>query len=358
MSLGVVAIVGVTGAVGREALKILESRGHPASRIVALASARSAGTTVPYAGGSLAVREISAEAFAGVSAAIFCADADTARKWTPVAVEAGSLVVDNSSAFRMSPDVPLVIPEVNGELVRGVPSAGVSAKTANGSARRAKVIANPNCTTIILLTALNPLRRSFGVERIVVSTYQAVSGAGAAAIDELNEQARAVLAGGEARPSVFKEPCAFNVFSHDSAMDAESGLNGEELKVIAETRKIWGDESVAVSPTCVRVPVVRAHTESITVTFSRPASETEVRAALESGAGLRIIDDRSANSFPTPLKASGGDDILVGRIRRDPSVPADADGRSRGWCLLVSGDQLRKGAALNAVQIAELAAAG
>ncbi|MCC6676109.1 MAG: aspartate-semialdehyde dehydrogenase [Phycisphaerales bacterium] len=341
MSLGRLVIVGATGAVGREALGILEARGHPAAGIAAVASARSSGAKLGYAGGEIEVAALSERAFEGADVALFCADAETARRWAPVAVRAGAVVVDNSSAFRMDPDVPLVIPEVNGGLV--------------AEAAGPRIIANPNCSTIILLAALNPLRAVFGVERIVVATYQAVSGAGAAAIDELHGQARAVLGGGEARPEVFREPCAFNVFSHDSAVDEETGLNVEEQKLIAETRKIWGDEQVEVTPTCVRVPVVRAHTEAITVTLARSATEEEVRRAIGGGAGLAVIDDRPGNRFPTPLKAAGGDEVLVGRIRRDPGRAAGPAGASRGWCLLVCGDQLRKGAALNAVQIADLA---
>lgn len=341
MSLGRVVVVGATGAVGREAIAILESRGHPAGELRLVASARSAGQRVAYAGTELEVEAIGPGVFEGARAALFCADAETARRWAPEAVRAGAVVVDNSSAFRLEPGVPLVIPEVNGELVRGRPGA--------------RLIANPNCSTIILLTALNPLREAFGVEGVVVSTYQAVSGAGAAAIDELHGQARAVLGGGEARPGVFREPCAFNVFSHDSAVDTASGLNVEEQKLIAETRKIWGDESVAISPTCIRVPVVRAHTEAITVRLGRAATEREVRAVIGRAAGLRVIDDRAGNVFPTPLKASGGDEVLVGRIRPDPGERPGAGGATRGWCLLVCGDQLRKGAALNAVDIAGLA---
>lgn len=338
--LGRVAVVGATGAVGREALRILEARGHPASALVAVASARSAGAGLSYAGAEIEVEELGPGALEGVDVALFCADAATARRHAPDAARAGAMVVDNSSAFRMEPGVPLVIPEVNGELVRGP-----------------GLYANPNCSTIILLTALHPLRRRFGVERISVCTYQAVSGAGAAAIDELCGQARDVLEGREARPAVFHEPCAFNVFSHDSDVDAAAGLNLEEQKLVAETRKIWGDDCVAVTPTCVRVPVVRAHTEAVTVVLSRAATEAEVREAIEAGPGLRLIDDRARNRFPTPLKAAGGDDVLVGRIRPDPAEAPGPGGRRRGWCLLLCGDQLRKGAALNAVQIAELAVA-
>lgn len=336
-----VAVVGATGAVGREVLSIIHARGVPVENVIALASARSAGVKVAYGSGAIEVRgldERAAElAFQRSDVAIFAADADTARKYVPIAVERGALVVDNSSAFRMDDNVPLVIPEVNGDLL----------------ARGAEVVANPNCSTILLLVALEPLRRRFGVRSIVVSTYQAVSGAGLAAIEELRTQAGDTLAGRATAPSVFKEPCAFNVFSHDSAVDPATGLNLEERKLIEETRKIWGDQRVAITPTCVRVPVERAHSESVVVELCEPVREDEVRLALSAARGVRIIDDRNENSFPTPLKASGIDDVLVGRIRPDPGAGFDGRGRCRRWCLWLSGDQIRKGAALNAVQIAE-----
>ncbi|HZW09448.1 MAG TPA: Asd/ArgC dimerization domain-containing protein, partial [Phycisphaerales bacterium] len=311
----------------------------------------------------------------GCSLAIFAADAATAREFCPLAVRAGAFVVDNSSAFRMDPDVPLIVPEVNGAAWRrggpgrapsepGRPAANSRAHGSGDAMARpgapGRLVANPNCTTIILLVAIEPLRRAFGIEAIDVATYQAVSGAGLAGMEELLEQTRSCLTphgapGGG--PRVFAEPCAFNVFSHDSAVDPASGVNGEERKVIDETRKIWADPAVRVTPTCVRVPVLRAHTEAITVTLRRPASEAEVREALSSGQGLEIIDDRAANRFPTPRKAGERDPVLVGRIRPDPGEPPEAGGRSRRWCLLACADQLRKGAALNAVQIAEFAGA-
>ncbi|MFO0860503.1 MAG: aspartate-semialdehyde dehydrogenase [Phycisphaerales bacterium] len=333
----VVVVVGATGAVGREALAILESRGHPKENVRAVASARSAGTTIPYAGSQLVVGEAGAAAFAGARVALFCATSDVARSLAPVAGQVGCRVVDNSSAFRADPNVPLVVPEVNGEELAGRPF----------------IVANPNCSTILLLVALEPLRRQFGISRVVVSTYQAVSGAGAAAITELNRLAGDMLAGRAPEPRVFAEPCAFNVFSHNSAMDEATGLNGEEKKMISETRRIWKDPNVEISPTCVRVPVVRAHSESVTFTLNKPASEAEVREAFRGARGIRVLDDRRANRFPTPLQASGGDDVLVGRLRADPGSVRDASGRTRNHCLFLSGDQLRKGAALNAVQIAD-----
>ncbi len=335
------AVVGATGAVGRETLSIIHARGVPAENVIALASARSEGATLAYGSGAIHVRgldERAAElAFHRADVAIFAADADTARTYVPIAVERGALVVDNSSAFRMDDAVPLVIPEVNGELL----------------SRGAEVVANPNCSTILLLVALEPLRRRFGVRSIVVSTYQAVSGAGLAAIEELRIQTGQILAGRAASATVFKEPCAFNVFSHDSAVDPATGLNVEERKLIEETRKIWGDPRVAITPTCVRVPVERAHSESVLVELGEPVREDEVRLALAGAPGVRILDDRATNAFPTPLKASGVDDVLVGRIRPDPGAGFDGRGRCRRWCFWLSGDQIRKGAALNAVQIAE-----
>jgi aspartate-semialdehyde dehydrogenase len=308
---------------------------------------------LPYGGGVLRVAALTPGSFAGCTAAIFAADAQTAREFAPSAMGAGALVVDNSSAFRMDPGVALVVPEVNGELIGWQGTRGTG-----------RLIANPNCTTIILLTALEPLRRAFGVTAIDVATYQAVSGAGLAAIDELRELTRQALHpdGGwlgfphrQRAPRVFVEPCAFNVFSHDSAVDPDTGVNGEERKVIDEARKIWNQPGLRVTPTCVRVPVVRAHTEAITVTLETAATEREVRDALLRGEGIVLLDDRAANSFPTPRKATERDPVLVGRVRPDPGEGFDARGRSRRWCLLACGDQLRKGAALTAIQIAERA---
>lgn len=333
-----IAVVGATGAVGLEVLSILAARGVAATQVIALASERSVGTKLAYGGEEVVVRAVSAEAFDGVDYAIFAADGATSTQWAQVAVQQGATVIDNSSAFRMAEGVPLVVPEINGAVLDAEPG-------------KPRIIANPNCSTILLLLALEPLREAFGVREIVVSTYQAVSGAGIAAMDELREQTRDVLAGKAAVPRVFAEPCAFNLFSHDSAVDVETGQNGEEAKIIAETRKIWHASQVRVIPTCVRVPVLRAHTQAVTVTMRRAATEQQVRDAITGGAGLRVIDDRAGNKFPTPAKASGGDEVLVGRIRAAEPLPSgNATDR---FCLLLSGDQLRKGAALNAVQIAE-----
>ena len=346
MSGPVVAVAGATGAVGEEFFALFEQRGFPIGGLRLLASARSAGSTLQVLGAEHTVEELREDSFAGVDIALFSAGGARSRQFAQHAVDAGALVIDNSSAFRMDADVPLVIPEINGHLVDDFRAGEM--KVCEG------IIANPNCSTIIMLVPLEPLRRRFGVERIVVSTYQAASGAGAAAMRELESQSRAFLDGEEITPEVFAEPCAFNVFSHDSAMDTTTGRNQEEQKMIDETRKIWEDPDVGVAPTCVRVGVLRAHTESINVTLSSPASEEEVREALDDAEGIEVLDDRENNVFPTPLKASGMDDILVGRIRPDESQP-NADGKYTGWELFVSGDQLRKGAALNALQIAERA---
>jgi aspartate-semialdehyde dehydrogenase len=343
-SFNLIAVAGATGAVGREILAILESRGVEASRIRALASSRSAGTFLPYAGSRLEVRSLGPHSFDGCGLALFATPSSISRCFAPEALAAGAAVVDNSSAFRHEAGVPLVIPEVNAsELLTLDPER--------------RLVANPNCSTILLLVALEPLRRTFGVRRIDVTTYQAVSGAGAAGIDELLAQTREHLAGGDLAPKVFHEPCAFNVFSHNSGVDLSSGLNGEETKIIRETRRIWNDEQVEICPTCVRVPAVRAHAEAVTVTLKTPATEAQVRAAFDGAAGVRIIDDRASNSFPTSHKATGLDDVLVGRLRRDPSQSGSSTLGTR-FCLFLSGDQIRKGAALNAIQIADLLEAG
>ena len=261
-----------------------------------------------------------------------------ARKLIPQAVLAGAIVIDNSSAFRMAPDIPLVIPEVNPETI---PRQGI--------------IANPNCSTIIMLMAVTPIRRLFGVKRIAVSTYQAASGAGVAAMCELRDQTRAILNEKEPVCRVFNEVCAFNIFSHNSSI-GEDGYNIEEQKMIEETRKIWNDHSINITATCIRVPVFRAHGETINLTLNNPITEddlTTVKDALQASPGLRVIDDKKNNKFPTAKSASGQNDILIGRIRLDRSQMLPDGKSSQGLEMFVVGDQIRKGAALNAVQIAE-----
>lgn len=341
-----IAVVGATGAVGREFLAVLEQRRFPHGRISLLASARSAGTHLAYRGERLEVEELTERSFEGIKLALFSAGGSISKQFGPAAVQSGSVVVDNSSAFRMDPAVPLVVPEVNpGDVasLKGYAKGGI--------------IANPNCSTIIMLVAVNPIRAAFGVERIVVSTYQAASGAGAAAMDELRTQTADVLAGLSPRPKIFKEPYAFNLFSHNSSLDPATGRNQEEQKMIDEPRKIWRDPSAKITATCIRVPVLRAHAESINLTLRDSATEAEVRAVLARAPGIELLDDRAENSFPTPLKASGRDNVLVGRVRGDESQESTGSGpntKFTGFNLFVCGDQLRKGAALNAVQIAEL----
>ncbi len=327
-----VAIVGATGVVGREALKILEDRGHPIHQIVAMGSDRSSGTRLPYADGEIPITRAVPDAFEDVDIALFCADSTTARELAPAAAARGVTVIDNSSAFRMDGGVPLVIPEVNGSHIEFV--------------RSGQIIANPNCSTIIMLVALGPIHRAFGLEQIIVSTYQAVSGAGRSGIDALRCETASVAGGLSPAPSYFPEPCAMNVFTHESDLDPHSGLNGEELKMIHESRKILGDAHLRVVPTCVRVPVERVHSQSITARLQRHAS----REAIESVLGDSLAIDlwpRNGPRHPTPLAAAGTDRVSVGRVR----VESAAEGCDVS--LWVCGDQLRKGAALNAIQIAD-----
>ncbi len=331
-----IAVVGATGAVGREALRVLETRDIGQADLVLLASPQSAGTSLPYRGREIEVRALTRGSFDGVDLALFCAGASVSREFAALAVRAGALVVDNSSAFRMDTDVPLVVPEINP--LRARPARGI--------------IANPNCSTIILLMPLWPLHRAARARRVIVSTYQAVSGAGARALRELEEQSRDVLSGRAVRPEAFPVPCAFNVFSHNTPV-GDDGINVEERKMMAETRKIFGDDGIGVAATCMRVPVMRAHTESVWVEFDRPLSAAAAREILSASPGVRVVDDRQSGRFPTPLEASGGDDVLVGRIRN-----GSGEAGERVLQFICSGDQLRKGAALNAVQIAEQVGGG
>ena len=342
-----IAIVGVTGAVGREMIDCLTSRGFRFGAIKALASARSAGTTIQTSAGPLIVEALTERSFNDVDIALFSAGSGVSKQFGPIASKAGACVIDNSSAFRMDAHVPLIVPEVNASEL----------PTRQPGQRFGCIIANPNCSAIIMVVALTPLHREFGIERIVVSTYQAASGAGAAAMQDLRDQTANVLAGKPADPRVFHEPYAFNLFSHNASIETDTGLNGEEAKMIAETRKIWRDDSVRISPTCVRVPVLRAHAEAINVTLATPATLEHVRQVLSAAPGVMLVDDRENNRFPTPQKASGQGHVLVGRLREDPSqTPArfTHGAPTIGFDLFVAGDQLLKGAALNAVQIAEL----
>ncbi len=326
------AVVGATGAVGREVCTLLTQRGVGAERISLLASKRSAGAKIAVCGQEITVRELTDRSFDGVNFAIFSAGGERSRRFAPSASGAGAVVIDNSSAFRMDDRVPLVIPEINPQ----------------DAASHEGIIANPNCSTIIMNMAVWPLHRVNPVRRIVVSTYQAASGAGAAAMDELRTQSADFLAGRQVNPRVFPHPIAFNLFSHDTPI-GPNGYNAEEQKMIDETRKIFHAPTLAIAATCVRVPVLRAHSESINLTFERPITPDEVRDLLSEAPGVQVVDEVDAGRFPMPLDASGRDACLVGRIRQDASQP---DGR--GIELFVCGDQLRKGAALNAIQILQL----
>jgi aspartate-semialdehyde dehydrogenase len=348
-----VAVVGATGAVGEEFLRVLEQRDFPMSSLKLLASRRSAGKTLRFKGDDHPVEELTAESFGGIDIALFSAGGSISRQFAQHAVDAGAVVVDNSSAFRLAEGIPLIVPEINRI---AIPKAGIGL----GEGQRPGVIANPNCSTIIMLMAVAPLHRAVGVERVVVSTYQAASGAGAAAMRELAQQTREALDpqnnGEVTTKDIFPFQYAFNLFSHNSPMQP-NGYNQEELKMVHEAHKILGQpaegklgaERMAITATCVRVPVMRAHAEAINLTLKQPLTEARARELLAAAPGVSLMDDRENNRFPTPLDASHRDDCYVGRIRQDISQP---DGR--GLDLFVCGDQIRKGAALNAVQIAEL----
>ena len=327
-----VAIVGATGAVGQEFIRVLEQREFRCEKIAFLASARSAGKTLTFRGKEHTIQELKEDSFAGIDLALFSAGASISRKFGPIAVKAGAVVVDNSSAFRMDPNTPLVVPEVNPE----------------DAQKHKGIIANPNCSTIIMVVPVWPLHKACPIERLVISTYQAASGAGYQAMVELEEQTRDMLAGKPVTPRVLPHRIAFNLFSHNSKI-GETGYNEEEVKMVKETRKMFHCDSIQITATCVRVPVMRAHSESINITFSKPMTEQRVREILSTAPGVRVVDDRVKNYFPMPIESSDQDDVFTGRIRQDISQP---DGR--GIDMFVSGDQLRKGAALNAVQIAEL----
>ncbi|MBM4112851.1 MAG: aspartate-semialdehyde dehydrogenase [Phycisphaerae bacterium] len=332
-----VAVVGATGAVGHEFLSVLSQRRFPLAEISLFASPRSAGTRVPFVRDGrrheLPVQPLEEGSLQGFDVAFFSAGKGVSKAFAPAAAAAGALVVDNSSAFRMDPAYPLVVPEVNGEVLDRLDGP--------------TIVANPNCSTIIALVAVHPLHAKARVKRMVVSTYQAASGAGAQAMRELEQQARDFAADQPLRTEIFGRQYLFNVFSHNSAVGAD-GYNEEETKLLLESRKIWSDDSVAITATCVRVPTLRAHCESINLSFETPLSEDEARELLRRAPGVEVIDDRAGNRFPEPLAAAGRDPVLVGRIRGDRS---QAPGM--GLDLFVAGDQLRKGAALNAVQIAE-----
>ncbi len=325
-----VAILGATGAVGTELLSLLEERRFPVGTLKLLASARSAGSTLTFHGEAIPVEEVHINSFKGVDVVLASAGGSTSKAWAATIVQSGAVMIDNSSAFRMDPNVPLVIPEINPETVT----------THQG------IIANPNCTTILMCMAVYPLHQVQPVQRIVAATYQSASGAGARAMEEVKTQAQAILNGEQPVAEILPYPLAFNLFPHNSPL-SESGYCEEELKMVNETRKIFGTPTLRITATCVRVPVLRAHSEAINLEFAHPFPVTKAREILAAAPGVTLVEDWQANHFPMPIEASGNDQVLVGRIRQDLS-------HANGLELWLCGDQIRKGAALNAVQIAEL----
>ena len=324
-----VAVVGVTGAVGVEMLKTLEKRDFPVGKLTPLASARSAGKTLPFQGEEHTVQELSRDSFTGVDIALFSAGGGTSADFAPVAVEAGAVVVDNSSTFRNDHTVPLVVPEINAADV----------------ARHKGIIANPNCSTTVTVIALYPLHQAFGVKRMFASTYQAVSGSGAMGIVELERQVGEISEGREVGREVYPHQIAFNVLPHVDVF-LDNGYTKEEMKMVHESRKIMGLPDFQASVTCVRVPVYRAHSIAVSAEFEKPVSVEAAREAIIAAPGIDLNDDVAANAYPLPLELAGQDNCQVGRIRKDCAM-------ENGLSFWVAGDQLLKGAALNAVQIAE-----
>jgi aspartate-semialdehyde dehydrogenase len=322
--------LGATGAVGKELLELLERRNFPVADLKLLASERSAGKTLPFCGENLPVEPVSDRAFEHVDLVLASAGGSTSKAWAPKAVLAGAVVIDNSSAFRMNPEVPLVVPEVNPET----------------ASQHKGIIAVPNCTTILMTVVAWPLHQVRPVQRIVAATYQSASGAGAKAMEEVKTQASAILAGKQPVTEVFPYPLAFNLFPHNTPLN-DLGYCEEEMKMVNETRKIFGNQQIRITATCVRVPVLRAHSEAINLEFETPLHPDEAREILSQAPGVKLVEDWKANHFPMPIEATGKDEVLVGRIRQDISHPCSLD-------LWLCGDQIRKGAALNAIQIAEL----
>lgn len=324
-----VAVVGATGAVGIEMIKTLEQRRFPVGKLTLLASARSAGKTLKFQGQPVAVKELAKDSFTGIDIALFSAGGSISREFAPVAAKAGCVVVDNSSAFRMDDSVPLVIPEIN----------AADVKQHHG------IIANPNCTTAITLMALYPLHQAFGVTRIFASSYQAVSGTGAKAIEELERQVNEIVEGKPVSKEVYPHQIAFNVLPHVDAF-LPSGYTKEEMKMENEGRKIMHHPTFRASVTCVRVPVYRAHSVAVSAEFQKPVTVEAAREVLRQAPGLEVIDDPENKQYPMPLHVAEKYNCAVGRLRRDCAL-------ENGLCFWVAGDQLLKGAALNAVQIAE-----
>ena len=326
----VVAVVGATGVVGREMLRTLEQRRFPATQVIALASRRSVGKKLPFGGGAIEVKEATPDAFVGVAIALFSAGASASRELAPHAAARGAVVIDNSSAWRMDPEVPLVVPEVNMD---------------HAAHRPRGIIANPNCSTIQMVVALKPLHDAARIKHIVVSTYQAASGKGNAAAEELLEQIREAAAGKAPTAKVFPASLAMNLLMDWKAGDDD--YSEEELKMVHETRKIFGDASIGISPTTVRVPIVTGHSEAVHVQFHRPMSAAEAKSLLKHAPGVELMDEPYApGRHPQPMNAPGTDAVFVGRVRDDLAVKGAIN-------LWIVADNLRKGAALNAVQIAE-----
>ena len=326
-----VAVVGATGMVGNEMLRVLAQRQFPSERVIALASERSKGLTVPYNGSSLKVEELSEAAFKGIDVALFAASGDIALMYGPVAAESGALVIDNSSAWRMKENVPLVVPEVNGDDISD----------------NEGIIANPNCCAIPLTVALNPLKKMAGLERVLVSTYQSASGAGRALVDELEEQTKAIADGKEPPVAAYPYQLAYNVVPGGWRLEAD-GYNEEEVKIVNETRKILHDPELRITATCVRVPVPIGHGESVFIETTEKITADDARTLLGNAPGIVVRDDPHARLYPTPHDVAGKDEVYIGRIREDAST-------RHGLLLWIVSDNLRKGAALNAVQIAEQA---
>jgi aspartate-semialdehyde dehydrogenase len=330
----VVAIVGATGAVGTEMIEVLEERKFPVIRLVLLASARSAGGMVTFEGNEVPIEVLTKNSFAGVDIALFSAGADLSREFAPIAVKAGAVVIDNSAAWRMTPEVPLVVPEVNAHDIQ----------------RHKGIIANPNCSTIQMVVALKPLHDEARIKRIVVTTFQSVSGTGKDAMDELMVECQDLLSFKSASPKVYPYQIAFNCLPQIDDF-LPSGYTKEEMKMVHETRKIMGDQSIQVTATTVRVPVYVGHSEAVNIETERKLSANEARAILSAAPGVLLYDDPAHKIYPMPLEVAGKDEVYVGRIREDESI-------ANGLNLWVVADNLRKGAALNAVQIAEHLAQG
>jgi len=329
-----VAIAGATGAVGNEMLKILEEEKFPVASLKLLASSRSVGKTLEFRGEDLPVEELREDSFDGVDIALFSAGAAASRQFAPAAAESGCVVIDNSSAWRMDPEVPLVVPEVNPHAVADHRNKGI--------------IANPNCSTIQMVVVLKPIYDAAGIERVVVSTYQAVSGTGKSAMDELSDQTQRLLSFQEITPEVYPHRIAFNCFPHIGGF-LENGYTEEEMKMVHETQKIMEDPEIKVSATTVRIPVFYGHSEAVNIQTKRKISAKEARVLLFQAPGVRVMDNPDERIYPMPLEAAGINDTLVGRIREDISIENGID-------LWIVADNIRKGAALNTVQIAELLA--